>query len=120
MVEEVRGRVGDDEQGEVLGADEGFAGGVGELAAGQWAWDDADHLDAGGESGIGQRAHAPDRAAAVDEPEPAPRQLGREVTRRGHVLGAAVGRRAAEHAHPPHGVAGVSQASANSSLRAPV
>jgi hypothetical protein len=38
----------------------------------------------------------------------------------GEVLGAAAGRRAAEHAHPPHGVAGVSQASANSSLRAPV
>ena len=94
--------------------------GVGQLAGGQRARDDADDLDAGGQRGVGQHAHQPDRAAAVHQAEAAPGQLGGERARGLRVLGPRAGRRAAEDADARHGVAGVSQASANSALSAPV
>ena len=54
-------------------ADDVHAGeaGVGELTTGERAGDHADDLAAGGKHGVGQRAHEPDRAAAVDHTEAA-------------------------------------------------
>ena len=44
--------------------------GVGDLVLDQPRRDHADHRAAGGERGVGERAHQPDARAAVDELEP--------------------------------------------------
>src|SRR5262249_60784381 len=62
----------------------------------------------------------PPRAAAVHPADAGPGQPAHETPGCLRILGARSGRRAAEHADAFHGVAGVSQASANSALSAPV
>ena len=47
---------------------------MGELAIDEPPRDDPDHLAAGGERGVRERAHQPDPAAAVDDADPACRQ----------------------------------------------
>ena len=55
-------------------------------------------LAAVGEHGVGDDAHEPDVAAAVDEPDAAAREERAEPARGGGVLGRTAGRRAAEDA----------------------
>ena len=74
--------------------------GVGQLAIDEAPRDDPGHLAAGGQRRIGEGAHQPDAAAAVDDPdasfgEPAPDGLGQLAIGR-----APAGARATEHADP--------------------
>ena len=77
--------------------------GVRQLAIDQPARDHPDHLATGGQRRVGQGAHQPDPAAAVDDPD-AP--LGEPPSDRPGQLAVALaptGARAAEHADPAHG-----------------
>ena len=55
---------------------------MGNLPVGERCWDHANHLTAAGKGRIGDDAHQPDIAAAVDEADASPRQQG--ARRLGH------------------------------------
>src|SRR6266404_2738944 len=62
---------------------------------------DADHLAAGLQHRIGDDAHEPDTATAVDESDAAPGELARERRRRVGTHRSCAEARPTEHAHPP-------------------
>lgn len=77
--------------------------GVGEFLVGEVMRDDANDFASGGERGIGEQAHQPDIAAAIDEADGLRRKLGAAVLRgfgefrEGAGAGATVDAEAVEH-----------------------